>query len=87
MTQVSLQFENADRKHTYLVETSVNDTVYTTQATTTDGTGATQVAPMPSNVSARYVRITVTGTVPGVDAMGNPRPTWASFWEVSVLGY
>ncbi len=86
LTQVSLQFENADRKYTYSVDTSQNDTAYTTQAMVDAGVGAVQVVPMPANVSARYVRITVTATVPGVDAMGNPRPTWASFWEVSVLG-
>ncbi len=86
LTQVSLQFENGDRMYTYSVDTSQNDTAYTTQATVTAGVGAVQVVSMPANVSARFVRITVTATVPGVDAMGNPRPTWASFWEVSVLG-
>ena len=53
----------------------------------TDGTGAVQLVPLPGNVSARYVRITCTSTVPGVDpSTGASRPTWASFWEVSVLG-
>ena len=86
LTRVSLQFENADRKYTYAVETSTDDLVYTTQATVDLGIGALQRVSMPSNVSARYVRITVTATVGGVDSAGNPRPTWASFWEASVFG-
>lgn len=87
LSQVSVQFENADRKYTYLVETSSNDTAYTTQASVDSGVGQVQTVQLPGNVSARYVRITVTATVPGVDpTTGASRPTWASFGEVSVLG-
>lgn len=88
LTQVSVQFEFADRKYTYAVETSADDASYTTQANVVDGIGAVQAVPVPGNVSARYVRITCTSTVPGVDpSTGAARPTWASFWEVSVLGH
>jgi F5/8 type C domain-containing protein len=88
LTKVSVQFEFPDRKYTYAVETSADDSSYTAQANVTDGTGAVQVIAMPSLVSARYVRITCTGTVPGVDpSTGASRPTWMSFWELSVLGY
>jgi hypothetical protein len=87
LTQVSLQFEHADRAYSFSVETSADDSAYTKQATVNGGTGAVQMVPMPSNVSARYVRITVTGAVPGVDpTTGAARPTWASLWEVSLLG-
>ncbi|HEY0466472.1 MAG TPA: discoidin domain-containing protein, partial [Polyangiaceae bacterium] len=87
LTQLSVQFEFADRKYTYAVETSADDVSYSTQANVVDGIGAVQVVPMPSNVSARYVRITCTSTVPGIDpSTGASRPTWVSFWEVSVLG-
>jgi hypothetical protein len=87
LTQVSVQFEFPDRKYTYTVETSADDSLYTTQAGVADGVGAVQVVPLPSHVSARYVRITCTSTVPGVDPVsGAARPTWMSFWELSVLG-
>jgi len=87
VTQVSVQFEFADRKYTYAVETSTDDASYTARANVVDGIGAVQVVPIPGNVSARYVRITCTSTVPGVDPMtGMSRPTWVSFWELSVLG-
>ena len=87
VTQVSVQFEFADRKYTYAVETSTDDASYTARANVVDGIGAVQVVPIPGNVSARYVRITCTSTVPGVDPMtGTSRPTWVSFWELSVLG-
>ena len=86
LTQVAVQFEYSDRKYTYAVETSEDDTTYTSQVSVSAGMGATQVVPIPGSVSARYVRITVTATVAGVDSSGNPRPTWASFWEISVLG-
>ena len=87
LSQVSVQWEFADRKYTYAVETSADDSAYTTQANVVDGIGAVQVVPIPNHVSARYVRITCTSTVPGVDPMtGASRPTWASVWEVSVQG-
>jgi len=87
LSKVTVKFEFADRKYTYAVETSVDDVTYTAQANVVDGIGTVQSVLIPPNVSARYVRITCTGTVPGVDpSTGASRPTWASFWEVSVLG-
>src|SRR6478609_1888378 len=87
LSQVSVQFEFPDRKYTYAVETSTDDSAYATQANVVDGMGAVQVVPIPNQVSARYVRITCTSTVPGVDPVtGASRPTWMSFWEVSVQG-
>ena len=87
LTKVSVRFEFSDRKYTYAVETSLDDVSYTAQANVVDGVGSIQPVPIPGNVSARYVRITCTNTVPGVDpSTGAARPTWASFWEVSVLG-
>jgi hypothetical protein len=87
LTQVAVQFEFPDRKYTYAVETSNDDSSYSVQANVVDGIGAVQTILIPSHASARYVRITCTATVPGIDpSTGASRPTWASFWEVSVLG-
>jgi len=86
LTQVAIQFEFPDRKYTYAVETSLDDVAYTTQGNVTDGVGTVQTVAIPNHAAARYVRITVTSTVPGVDSSGASRPTWMSFWEVSVQG-
>ncbi len=87
LTQVSLQFEFADRKYTYAVEASMDDVSYTVQGNVLDGIGALQTVSIPNHAAARYVRITCTATVPGTDpATGASRPTWASLKEVSVLG-
>jgi len=86
LAQVAIQFEFPDRKYTYAVETSLDDVAYTSQANVTDGIGTVQTVAIPNHAAARYVRITVTSTVPGVDSSGASRPTWMSFWEVSVQG-
>ena len=87
LTKVSVQFEFPDRKYTYAVETSSDDSNYTVRANVVDGIGELQTVPIPGQVSARYVRITCTSTVPGTDpSTGASRPTWASIGEVSVLG-
>jgi F5/8 type C domain len=86
LTQVVLKFEHPERKYAYVIETSPNDAVYTQRAMVT-GTSDTQTIDMPANVSARYVRITVTGAVPYTDSGGKVYATWASFWEMRVYGY
>jgi hypothetical protein len=75
-----VHFEHPDRKYTYLVETSVNDTVYVQQLSLS-GTGAAQPGTFPSNVSARYVRFTVTAGAPD-----GTQPTWACFFETEING-
>lgn len=81
LRDLTLQFEHPDRQYSYVVETSANDAVYTQQATV-NGTGAVQAITLPPNVSARYVRITVTGA-----AFGPTYTTWASFFEISLKGH
>lgn len=83
LVQVSISFEHADRTYVYLVETSLNDAVYTQQIMA-NGTGAIQTVALPPSVTARYVRVTVTSATP-VSVNGNG--TWASFWEFSLQGY
>ncbi len=83
LAQVSILFEFSDRKYFYLVETSTDDAVYAQQVTAS-GTGVTQTIALPANVTARYVRITVTGATP---VYANNTGTWASFWEFSLQGY
>jgi F5/8 type C domain len=85
LTNVAIQFEHPDRKYSYVIETSANDAVYTQQATV-NGTGAVQSVDLPPAVSARYLRITVTGAVNAVDANGTVHQTWASFFELAIMG-
>ena len=47
--------------------------------------GLVQGQDFPSQTSARYVRITVTGGTP-VTYQGVTYPTWACFYEFSVTG-
>jgi len=86
LTQVVIKFEHPERKYTYVLETSSNDAVYTQRAMV-NGTGDNQAVDMPADVSARYLRITVTDGAPGMDAAGTVYPTWASFWELRAYGY
>ncbi|HEY5376592.1 MAG TPA: discoidin domain-containing protein, partial [Polyangiaceae bacterium] len=83
LVQVSILFEHSDRKYFYLVETSTDDAVYTQQVIA-NGTGVTQTVVLPANVTARYVRVTVTSATP---TWANGTGTWASFWEFSLQGY
>lgn len=76
---VAFRPEYADRKYSYLVETSTNDNLYTEQCNT-NGTAAVHNVDLPADVFARYVRITITGSSSGG---GTP---WASFFEFSVTG-
>jgi F5/8 type C domain len=86
VSQVVVQFEHPERKYYYVIETSLNDSVYAQQATVS-GTGAVQTVDLPNNPSARYVRITVTNGVPYLDkTSGTTYPTWASFWEIALNG-
>lgn len=78
----AIRFEHSDRLYTYQVESSLDDVMYTSRASIVSGTGAVQSGLFPASLSARYVRITVTSTVP-LDAA---RQTWASFYELSVTG-
>jgi hypothetical protein len=39
---------------------------------------------LPANVTARYVRVTLTSATP---TFANGTQTWASFWEFSLQGY
>ena len=80
LNQVLVQFEHPDRTYSYFIETSQDDSVYVL-GPSVNGTGAAQVVDLPKNVSARYVRVTVTDVSP----VPNGAP-WASFWEFSVLG-
>jgi hypothetical protein len=52
---------------------------------TASGTGALQTLAFPAAASGRYVRITVTAGAPGV-VNGMSVTTWASFFELSLLG-
>jgi hypothetical protein len=81
----SVTFEHPDRLYSYKIETSPNGSLYTLQATL-NGTGSTQSTQFPANVSARYVRITITDGAPGTYG-GVTYPTWACFFEFSVTGY
>jgi len=85
LANVAIQFEHPDRKYSYVIETSQNDAVYTQQATV-NGTGTVQSVDLPPAVSARYLRITVTGAVNAVDANGTVHQTWASFFELAITG-
>jgi hypothetical protein len=86
VSQVVVHFEHPERKYYYVIETSLNDSVYGQQATVS-GTGAVQTVDLPNNPSARYVRITVTNGVPYLDkSSGTTYPTWASFWEIALNG-
>jgi len=79
---VSIRFEHADRRYYYTIETSLNDSVYT-QRLTADGTGALQTLDFAPGTTGRYVRITITAAVPdNVNGSG----TWASFYELSLIG-
>jgi hypothetical protein len=69
LTQVSIQFEHPERTYSYVIEASQNDALYTQEATL-NGTGAVQTVDLPPNLSARYLRITITGGTPGLDASG-----------------
>lgn len=84
LSSFSVTFEQPDRKYTYKIETSADDAKYTLQASLS-GTGQPQTDKFPPNLSARYVRITVTDAAPGVFG-GTTYPTWACFMEFSVLG-
>ena len=83
LVQASISFEHADRTYVYVVETSLNDAVYTQQIMA-NGTGAIQTVALPPSVTARYVRVTVTSATP---TSVNGNGTWASFWEFSLQGY
>ena len=86
LTHVVIKFEHPERKYTYVIETSANDSVYTQQALV-NGTGDAQMVDMPPGVLARYLRITVTAASPFTDVNGAVYPTWASFWELRLYGY
>jgi len=86
LTQVVIKFEHPQRKYTYVIETSLDDSVYMQRATV-NGTGDAQTVDMPPGVSARYLRVTVTAASPFTDANGGVYPTWASFWELRLYGY
>jgi hypothetical protein len=77
-------FEHPERTYSYLIETSVNDKVYTQQVTGS-GTGVTQTLAFPATASGRYVRITITAATQGM-VSGTAVPTWASFYELSLMG-
>jgi hypothetical protein len=82
LTQVSIRFEHSDRTYSYTLETSDDDKVFVTQRTAS-GTGAVQSVEFPPDVSARYVRVTITnGTPTSINGIG----TWASFFEFSLTG-
>lgn len=79
LKEFKISFEYPDRKYSYDVETSADDSTYTLQKRTS-GTAALQSGLFPAGVSARYVRITVTSTDSSVS------PTWASLFEFVVTG-
>jgi F5/8 type C domain len=81
----SVKFEHGERKYSYKVETSNDDSVYTVQSTIS-GTGDVQSDTFASGVSGRYVRITVTSADPYVSGT-TTYPTWASFWDFTVNGW
>jgi len=84
LQQISIQFEHPERHYSYVIESSADDRVYTQQVTA-NGTGATQNLAFPAAASGRYVRITITAGTPGV-VNGTQVPTWASFFELSLVG-
>jgi hypothetical protein len=83
LVQVSIRFEHPERAYYYSIETSTDDALYT-QRIIANGTGVTQDLTLPANVTARYVRITVTN---GSPLVLNGIGTWASLWECFVSGY
>lgn len=84
LSSFSVTFEQADRKYTYKIETSADDSAYVLQASLS-GTGQPQKDKFPPNLSARYVRITVTDAAPRVSG-STSYPTWGCFMEFAVLG-
>jgi len=81
----SVRFEYYNRTYSYVIETSPDDVTYTAVpgTTATDAVGAVQSGVFPSGTSARYVRITITNAGPDE----NPKLTWASFYEFSLIGW
>jgi F5/8 type C domain len=83
----TISWEHPDRAYTFKVETSSDDAKYT-ERSSLSGTGVAQAVLFPSNVSARYVRVTVTAAAPSAaTSNGTIYPTWASFFEISVNGF
>jgi hypothetical protein len=86
LTQVEIKFEHPARKYSYVVETSLNDSVFIQRAKV-DAAGDTQTIDMPAGVFTRYLRVTVNAGASFTDGNGTVYPTWASFWELRAYGY
>jgi hypothetical protein len=84
LNNFSVTWEHPDRKYTYIIETSQNDSVYVLQSSLS-GTAAVQGNTFAPGTSARYVRVTVTAAAPATYS-GVIYATWASFFELSVTG-
>lgn len=84
LTDFTVTWEQSDRTYSYEIETSSDDAVYAVQVKLS-GAGAVQSAAFPLNLSARYVRVTVTAATPGVYGSAT-YPTWACFYDFSVNG-
>jgi F5/8 type C domain-containing protein len=82
----AIRLEYPERLHSFLIETSQDDVTYTAVpgATFTDVVGDVQASDFPADASARYVRVSITNAAP--DPVNQPHFTWASFFELSVLG-
>jgi hypothetical protein len=67
----------------YVVTVSSDGTTFSPaiDRSTNTSTSATQTAMFPANTSGRHVRVLITPPAT------TPSATWASFWEVRILGY
>jgi hypothetical protein len=72
-----VMWEKAVAGYKYRIETSLDNTTWTTRADLTNNTSALQTQAQAFSATARYVRITITGL---------PASTWASFYEFRVVG-
>ncbi len=76
LKQLAIRFELPAQTYGYSVETSNDDALYTVQRTLS-GTGAIQQIDFPPDVSARYVRVTITTVT---------NKNWACVWDFALSG-
>lgn len=77
VTGIEIMFEFDGRNYGYVVEASLDDDDYSTLLDRTNNTQQTQLQTEALTGSARYVRIRFVAL---------PSDTWASFFELKVLG-
>jgi len=77
LAQLEITFEFEGRQYGYVVEGSSDDDVYETLLDRSSNSKQTQIQTEPLSGSARYVRIRFVAL---------PENTWASFYELKVMG-